>query len=253
MVQQTAIVTGGCRWHRRCIGTSPRQQGRQRDACGCRCQGLGQSRGRGSGGNASRILQIAADVSRAEETENYVRKTIEAFGQIDYFANNAGIEGRQALIEDLSVEDFDRVYAINVRGVFLGLRAVLPQMKKQGFGSIVNTASLARDLGSTQTGRVHHVEARRCRPHQGRCGRSSSAWRAVNAVLPGVINTDMMRRIDDATGDAVLARKSNAAGNPMGRYGEPDEVAAVVEFLFSKEAAFVTSSLYTVDGGAVWQ
>ncbi len=252
MVQQTAIVTGAAGGIGAALARRLVSKGVNVTLVDVDAKGLAKVAAE-VGGNASRILQIAADVSRAEETENYVRKTIEAFGQIDYFANNAGIEGRQALIEDLSVEDFDRVYAINVRGVFLGLRAVLPQMKKQGFGSIVNTASLAAIWGLPKLGA--YIMSKHAVAGLTKVAAVEAAAHGVrvNAVLPGVINTDMMRRIDDATGDAVLARKSNAAGNPMGRYGEPDEVAAVVEFLFSKEAAFVTSSLYTVDGGAVWQ
>ncbi|HEY1720388.1 MAG TPA: glucose 1-dehydrogenase [Magnetospirillaceae bacterium] len=252
MTQRTAIVTGAAGGIGAALARRLIKKGVNVTLVDVDAKGLAKV-ATDIGGDPERVLQITADVSRAEDTENYVRKTVQAFGQIDYFANNAGIEGRQALIEDLSVDDFDRVYAINVRGVFLGLKAVLPQMKKQGFGSIVNTASLAAIWGLPKLGAYIMSKHAVAGLTKVAAVEAASHGIRVNAVLPGVINTDMMRRIDDATGNATQARKANAAGNPMGRYGEPAEVAAVIEFLLSAESSFVTSSLYTVDGGAVWQ
>jgi meso-butanediol dehydrogenase/(S,S)-butanediol dehydrogenase/diacetyl reductase len=97
-------------------------------------------------------LTVAADVSKEADVNEYVRRTIEKFGAIDCFANNAAIEGPSTVIEETTVESFDRVYAINVRGVFLGLRAVLSQMRKRDRGSIVNTASLATRWGLPKLG-----------------------------------------------------------------------------------------------------
>lgn len=198
-------------------------------------------------------LVVEADVSRQEDVDNYVRLSVEKFGRIDYFSNNAGIEGKFALIEDLSSADFDEVYQVNVRGVFLGLRAVLPHMKRERSGSIVVTASLASLWGLPRLGAyisskhaivgLTKVAALEAAEHRVR----------INAVLPGMINTGMMRRIEDASGDAERSRSDFEAAAPMKRYGEPAEVASVIEFLFSDAASFVTSSLYTVDGGAIWQ
>jgi meso-butanediol dehydrogenase/(S,S)-butanediol dehydrogenase/diacetyl reductase len=97
-------------------------------------------------------LTVAEDVSKEADVNDYVRRTIEKFGAIDCFANKAAIEGPSTVIEETTVESFDRVYAINVRGVFLGLRAVLAQMRKRGRGSIVNTASLAALWGLPKLG-----------------------------------------------------------------------------------------------------
>src|SRR3990167_1069631 len=92
---------------------------------------------------ASNSLLVTADVSQEADVRNYVDQALGRFGRIDYFANNAGIEGSPALLEDQSVEMFDKVYAVNVRGAFMGLKYVLPVMKRQGKGSIVNMSSLA--------------------------------------------------------------------------------------------------------------
>ncbi|CAL8476966.1 SDR family NAD(P)-dependent oxidoreductase [Caballeronia sp. S22] len=201
----------------------------------------------------SNSLVVEADVSRHEDVDNYVRLSVEKFGRIDYFSNNAGIEGKFALIEDLSSADFDEVYQVNVRGVFLGLRAVLPHMKRQHSGSIVVTASLASLWGLPRLGA--YISSKHAIVGLTKVAALEAAEHSVriNAVLPGMINTGMMRRIEYASGDAQRSRSDFEAAAPMKRYGEPAEVASVIEFLFSDAASFVTSSLYTVDGGAIWQ
>ena len=112
------------------------------------------------------VLTITADVSKEDDVARYVQRAVEQFGAIDCFANNAAIEGPSTLIEDTTVQSFDRVYSINVKGVFLGLRAVLTQMRKQGHGSIVNTASLAALWGLPKLG-AYIASARRCRADKG--------------------------------------------------------------------------------------
>ncbi|WGK62456.1 SDR family NAD(P)-dependent oxidoreductase [Halopseudomonas sp. SMJS2] len=202
-----------------------------------------------AGLDAGHTLLVAADVSREEDVQGYVHAAIERFGRIDGFVNNAGIEGTPALIEEQSVEVLDRVYAVNVRGVFLGLRHVLPVMRAQGAGAVVNLSSLAGIMGAPTQGvyvmskhavigltRTAAVEA-------------ASGGVRVNAVLPGTINTEMMRRIERDSGNGAAAESANRAATPLGRYGEPKEIAAVVAFLISPEASYVTGSLYTADGG----
>jgi meso-butanediol dehydrogenase/(S,S)-butanediol dehydrogenase/diacetyl reductase len=198
------------------------------------------------------ILCTVADVSKEDDAARYVTATVAKFGSIDVFANNAGIEGRSVSIEDMDVQEFDRVYSINVKGVFLGLRAVIPQMRKQGHGSIVNTASLAALFGLPNMAAYIMSKHAVAGLTKVAAVETAAAGIRVNAILPGVINTGMMRRIENDTGDAAGSRAAFEAASPMKRYGEPDEAAAVMAFLLSDDASYVTSSLYTVDGGTMW-
>jgi NAD(P)-dependent dehydrogenase (short-subunit alcohol dehydrogenase family) len=203
--------------------------------------------------NDSNSLAVAADVSKEEDVKNYVDKAVEKFGTIDYFANNAGIEGPLGNVDDLSVNALDLVYNVNVRGVFLGLHYVVPVMKKQQSGAILNTSSLAGLMGAP--GMSPYVMSKHAVIGLTRSVANELAPLGirVNAVLPGTINTRMMRQIEKNSGNAEYYKKLNEAATPMGRYGEPQEVAAVMNFLLSDEASFVTASLYTVDGGMVAQ
>jgi NAD(P)-dependent dehydrogenase (short-subunit alcohol dehydrogenase family) len=206
-----------------------------------------------SGLPEERSLIVQADVSKEEDVERYVNETVEKFGRIDYFANNAGIESPVAPTEEQSVATLDKVYAVNVRGVFLGLQKVLPVMKAQGSGSIMNTSSLAGIMGAP--GFSPYIMSKHAVIGLTRTAAAEAAPAGVrvNAVLPGTINTLMMRRIEDGTGAPDDFKAANDAATPLGRYGEPEEVAAVMNFLLSEEASFVTASLYTVDGGMMQQ
>ena len=198
-------------------------------------------------------LTVQADVSKEEDVERYVDQTLEKFGGIDYFANNAGIESPVAPTEEQSVAILDKVYAVNVRGVFLGLQKVLPVMKAQGSGAIMNTSSLAGIMGAP--GLSPYIMSKHAVIGLTRTAAAEAAPAGVrvNAVLPGTINTGMMRRIEDSTGAPEEFKAANDAATPLGRYGEPEEVASVMNFLLSEEASFVTASLYTVDGGMMQQ
>lgn len=199
--------------------------------------------------NPARILLVAADVSREDEVERYVAAALERFGRIDAFANNAGIEGAPALIEEQTVEMLDRLYAVNVRGVFLGLKHVLRVMKGQGSGAIVNLSSLAGIMGAPTHGAYVMSKHAVIGLTRTAAAEAAAAGVRVNAVLPGAINTEMMRRIERDSGDPASTEAGNRAATPLGRYGEPEEIAAVIAFLLSPEASYVTGSLYTADGG----
>ncbi|MEV5029273.1 SDR family NAD(P)-dependent oxidoreductase [Paenibacillus sp. LPE1-1-1.1] len=203
--------------------------------------------------NDHHALIVAADVSKEEDVQNYVNKAVEKFGTIDYFANNAGIEGPSGLVEEQSVKALDLVYNVNVRGVFLGLHYVIPVMKKQKSGAILNTSSLAGLMGAP--GMSPYIMSKHAVIGLTRVTANELAPFGIrmNAVLPGTINTRMMRQIEANFGSPEDFKAANEAATPMGRYGEPQEVAAVMNFLLSDEASFVTASLYTVDGGMIGQ
>lgn len=201
----------------------------------------------------SDALVIAADVSKEQEVEMFVQKTVEKFGGINYFANNAGIEGPRGLIENLVVDDLDLVYKVNVRGVFLGIQYVIPVMKKQESGVILNTSSLAGLMGVPGSSAYNMSKHAVIGLTRSVAKEAASYGIRVNAVCPGTINTQMMRRIEERSGDAKKRKTFNEVATPLGRYGEPEEVAAVMNFLLSEESSFVTGSLYTVDGGMIDQ
>lgn len=203
----------------------------------------------------SSALALQANVANEEEVKAYVNAAVEKFGNIDGFFNNAGIEGITANVEDYPTETFELVFNVNVKGAFLGLKYVVPVMKKQGYGSIVNTSSGAGLIGAP--GFVGYNSSKHAVIGMTKVVALEAApfGVRVNAVAPGVINTRMMRQIEKNTvpQDAEGARKAFGAAVPMGRYGEAEEVANVAVFLLSDDASYVSQSIYTVDGGQINQ
>jgi NAD(P)-dependent dehydrogenase (short-subunit alcohol dehydrogenase family) len=180
-----------------------------------------------------------------------VSGTVSAYGRIDGFFNNAGIEGKQNLTEDFGADEFDHVLSINLRGVFLGLKHVLRIMKEQGSGNIVNTASVGgiRGIGN-QSGYAaakHGVVGltRNSAIEYGQFGIS------INAIAPGAIMTPMieasLKQIDPVNWEEV--GRQFVSVNPMQRFGEAEEVAHLVTFLLSGEAMFINAAVIPIDGG----
>ncbi len=197
------------------------------------------------------VLLITADVSNEEAVQSYVNKTVEEYGRIDGLFNNAGIEGKQNLTEDYGVNEFDKVVGVNLNGVFYGMKYVLEVMKKQGFGSIVNTASVGgiRGVGN-QSGYAaskHGVVGltRNSGIEYGQYGIS------INAIAPGAIMTPMVENsLKQIGGDNwEEAGKEFVSVNPMKRFGKPEEVANLVAFLLSEEARFINATVIPIDGG----
>ncbi|WP_127529771.1 SDR family NAD(P)-dependent oxidoreductase [Paenibacillus kobensis] len=203
----------------------------------------------------SRAIALQANVANEEEVKAYVDTAVGKFGKIDGFFNNAGVEGITANIEDYPTETFELVFNVNVKGAFLGLKYVVPVMKKQGYGSIVNTSSGAGLIGAP--GFVGYNSSKHAVIGMTKVVALETApfGVRVNAVAPGVINTRMMRQIEKNTvpQDAEGARQAFGAAVPMGRYGEAEEVANVAVFLLSDDASYVSQSIYTVDGGQINQ
>lgn len=193
-----------------------------------------------------KVLTIQADVSKEKDVKNYVAKTVEQFGKIDIFFNNAGIEGKVAPITEQKVEDFDQVLAVNVRGVFLGLQNVIPVMTKQKSGSIINTSSVAGLSGSPGVSPYITSKHAVVGLTKAAAVESAASGIRVNSIHPSPVNTRMMRSLESGMGidEATLAKTI-----PLGRYGESDEIASLVLFLASDESKFITGAQYRIDGG----
>jgi NAD(P)-dependent dehydrogenase (short-subunit alcohol dehydrogenase family) len=196
-------------------------------------------------------LAVTADVSAEDEVADYVRAAVDTFGTIDVFYNNAGVEGEVKPITQYSLDAFRRVLDVNVVGVFLGMKHVLPVMLKQNRGSIINTASIAGLVGSPQ------IAVYSASKHAVIGLTKSAAWECtgtsvrVNCVCPGLIDSRMLSAILDGrnTGNAPTPHSKIVERIPARRLGQASEVASIVAFLASDEASYVSGSAYTVDGG----
>jgi len=196
-------------------------------------------------------IACPTDVTRSEEVARAVAMAERELGGLDFLVNNAGIEGVVASIEEYPLEVFDRVLAVNVRGVFLGMRHAAPALRRRGGGAIVNLASVAGVTGdpslSAYVASKHAVIGltRSAAPGFGPHGIR------VNAVAPSPVETRMMRSIEQGLGgpQTEIVKKMVVDRIPVGRYAEPDEIAALIAFLGSDEARFINGSIYTIDGG----
>jgi NAD(P)-dependent dehydrogenase (short-subunit alcohol dehydrogenase family) len=194
---------------------------------------------------------VAADVTRSSDVAAYVKAALDAFGRIDCFHNNAGIEGTWKHTAEYDEAMFDQVIAVNVKGVFLGLRHVLPVMLQQKAGAIVNTASVAGLVATP--GMPAYVASKHAvigltKTAAGEVARSGVR---VNAVCPGPVDTRMIHSLEQQLNPADPASVSRRyqAAIPLGRYVVPDEIANTVLFLCSDLASAITGAQYVVDGG----
>lgn len=203
-----------------------------------------------AGGEA---MPVPADVTRAPEVEGYVHATVARFGAVDCFFNNAGIEGAVAPLVDYPDDVFDRVIAVNLKGVYLGLKHVGQAMIERGAGgAVVNTASTAGLGGSPRLvayGASKHAVVGMT---MSAALEFAPAGIRVNAVCPAPIETRMMRSIERQTNpdQPEAEREASARRIPMRRYGTPEEVAALVAFLCSADASYISGAVLPVDGGS---
>ncbi len=190
----------------------------------------------------------SGDVSSETDIKAVVAATVAAFGAVDVVFNNAGII-RRTTVEDISVDEWDRVFAVNVRSIYLMCREVVPIMAAGGGGSIINTGS---GWGLKGGGRAVSYCASK--------GAVVNLTRAlaidhgpqgirVNSVNPGDVNTDMLRNEANQLKQDADSFLAEAADRPLGRMGEPSEIAAAVVWLASDESSYVTGSALSVDGG----
>ena len=204
------------------------------------------------------VSYVVADTTQADQVQRFVHTTVERHGGVDIFIANSGIEGEINSIIDTPVEMFDKVMAVNVRAVWLGLKHVMPVMDKRGGGSIVITSSTAGIRGSLGQSPYTTSKHAAIGLMRGAAMEGASMGIRVNTVNPGPTQTRMMRSIEEqrvsegrqgfATVEEV--QKASAENIPLRRYGEPEEVARLMMFLASDESSYCTGGVYMVDGGA---
>jgi NAD(P)-dependent dehydrogenase (short-subunit alcohol dehydrogenase family) len=206
----------------------------------------------------ARLLALAADVSDEDQVAGYVRAARDQFGRIDIFFNNAGIEGSRTgawrPIPDLSLEDFNEIVGVNTTGVFLGMKHVIPVMAAGGGGAIVNTSSINGLKGSR--GQVAYVASKHAVTAMtvvaAKEGMASNI--RVNAIAPGGINGRMMRDYMEIVRAYVPAPSGPPVAYrppPIAKWAEPREIAGLVAFLCSSQAASISGACYSVDGGLI--
>lgn len=187
---------------------------------------------------------IKADVSKVEDVKNYVAKTVDRFGKIDMFFNNAGISGSGVRTLECSEEEFDSIVDVNLKGVFYGLKYVVNEMLKTGGGTIVNTSSLGGVKGMPTLGpyaATKHAVIGLTKTIAGEYGRDNIR---IHAIAPGTNETPMVKALPQEAIDAM------AEAVPMGRLGQPHEVGDVVGFLLSDESSYIHGAVISIDGGA---
>ena len=196
---------------------------------------------------------VETDMTQSVQVAQFVEKALARFGRIDCFFNNAGVDGKWGATAESDEDEFDHVVRVNLKGVYLGLKHVLPVMLRQKSGAVVNTASIGGLMG------VPGMPAYIASKHgvigltQSAAGEVAYAGVRVNAVCPGMIDTPMFRlamsRRRNSDTDAVEQTSGVTVNTPMGRVGAPEEMANVALFLCSDLATFVTGSHYVADGG----
>jgi NAD(P)-dependent dehydrogenase (short-subunit alcohol dehydrogenase family) len=196
-----------------------------------------------AGGEA---LFVQADVSKSAEVRNMVAATVQAYGRVDILFNNAGIEGPSAKLVNYDEEAWDRVIAIDLTAVFLGMKHTIPEMIKQGGGVIISTASVAGLVGLPGSGAYAAAKAGVINLTRMAALEYASKNIRVNCICPGVIRTPMAQRVMGDRPEEQTIRME-----PIGRLGMPEDIANAALFLASDESSFATGAPFIVDGGYV--
>lgn len=193
-----------------------------------------------------RALAIKMDVADEAAVAAMIDAALAAFGRLDVLHNNAGFTPIRPL-EELSLDDWNRVLAVNLTGTFLGIRAAVPILRRQGGGAIVNTASISGLGGDAGLGAYNAAKAGVINLTRAAALENAPYGIRVNCVCPGGVDTRVAAVL--APGSEQTFRARLAAAHPIGRLAEPDEIAAAVAFLASDESSFITGAAIVVDGG----
>lgn len=201
--------------------------------------------------NGGTAIFIQADVRLSADVQAYVNKTVETFGRIDLFFNNAGVMTSPAPITEFSEELFDLTMDTNVKGTFLGLKYVIPELLNAGGGSIVCTSSVVGLKGNPGVSPYSASKHAIIGLTKSVVGEYAAQGIRANVVCPGCVYTPMMDRYaaEFSPEDPSLTEQMISQMVPMGRYSKPEEVSELVLFLLSDRAPIINGSVYTIDGG----
>lgn len=193
-----------------------------------------------AGGHA---VFVAADVSQAADVQHMVTATVETYGRLDFAHNNAGILST-GFTADVEEADFDRILAVDVKGVWLAMKYELLHMKVHGGGVIVNTASEAGLVGTPLAGPYVAAKHAVVGLTKTAAGEYANMGIRINAIAPGAVSSRMVLDLPEEAQQVLLAPQ------PLHRFGTPEEIAESVVFLCSDRASFITGTVLSIDGGA---
>lgn len=245
--EKVALVTGGGRGIGRAVARRLSEEGARVAIVDRQTH----ERGDEEGGHVppDRLLTLVGDVASEADVEGAVRAVIERFGHLDILCNNAGIDEQTPLDADDAVEEFDRVLGVDLRGMYLVTRACAKWLAQQRGASVVNVSSVMAWFSEAGFSAYTGAKAAVLGLTRSLAVELGPRGIRVNAVCPGYIDTDMWTQVLAEQSDADAYSRAVASLHPLGRRGLPSDVANVVAFLASEEAAFVTGATIVVDGG----
>lgn len=197
--------------------------------------------------NGHQAIGIVCDVSDDAQVKAMIEKTVEVFGKLDAAFNNAGIQNVLADAADQTLEDFNRVMDVNLRGVWSCMKYELQQMRKQGYGAVVNCSSIGGILGGPQRGTYHGAKHGVIGLTKSAALEYASQGIRVNSICPGIIHTPMLDGMMEGGQQDVLDAMLQTV--PIGRLGRPEEIASAVLWLCTDSASFLIGHTLVVDGG----